>query len=131
MLKYIILASVFWFNPLISNVDILPDIVGYLFILKAFSKVSYVYSVADELCTCAKKMCIISGVKLFSIFMISSLDPTMFLLTSFSFGLIEAIFGIPFFIKLFKAFSKITSEADVPCFRCKAHLPQMLFWKRL
>ena len=101
MLKYLIIASVFWFNPLISNIDILPDIVGYLLVLKAFSKASYVHDCASDLCAAAKKMCIITGVKIFTIVMVSSLDITMSLLLSFSFAVIEAIFGIPFFVKLF------------------------------
>ena len=102
MLKYLIIASVFWFNPLVSNVDILPDFVGYLLVLKAFYKASYSYECASELCQSAKKMCIVSGVKIFTIFMVSSLDITMSLLFSFCFGAIELIFGIPFFIKLFE-----------------------------
>lgn len=105
MLKYLIIAAVFWFNPLISNIDVLPDIVGYLLVLKAFSKASYVYDCASELCTSAKKMCIITGVKIFTIFMVSSLDITMSLLLSFSFAILEAIFGIPFFNKLFTTIS--------------------------
>ena len=101
MLKYIVVALIFWFNPLVSSIDILPDIFGYLLIIKAFSKASYSYSCASDLCTCAKKMCIITGVKFFSIFMVSSFDVTMSLLLSFSFGLVELIFGIPFIINLF------------------------------
>ena len=102
MLRCLIIASVFWFNPLVSNIDILPDLVGYLLVLKAFSKSSYVYDYASELCSSAKKMCIISGVKIFTITMVSSLDLTMSLLLSFTFGVIEVIFGIPFFVKLFE-----------------------------
>lgn len=102
MLKYLIIASVFWFNPLVSNIDILPDLFGYLLVLKSFYKSSYVYECASELCQSAKKMCIISGVKIFTIFMVSSLDITMSLLFSFCFGAIELIFGIPFFVKLFE-----------------------------
>ena len=101
MLRYIVIALVFWFNPLISNIDILPDIVGYLLITKAFSKASYTHSCAAELCVSANKMSIISGVKVLTIFMVSSFDLSMSLLLSFSFAIIEAIFGIPFFIKLF------------------------------
>ena len=81
--------------------DILPDLVGYLLVLKAFSKASYVYDYASDLCIAAKKMCIISGVKLFTIVMISSFDVTMSLLLSFCFAITEIVFGIPFFIKLF------------------------------
>lgn len=108
MLKYIIIALVFWFNPLVSNIDILPDIVGYLLIVKAFSKASYIHTCAAELCVSANKMSIISGVKVLTIFMVSSFDLSMSLLLSFSFAIIEAIFGIPFFIKLFDTVAYLT-----------------------
>ena len=116
MLKCLIIASIFWFNPLVSNIDILPALVGYLLVIKAFSKASYVYECASELCTSAKKMCIISGVKIFTITMVTSLDLTMSLLLSFTFGVIEAIFGIAFFIKLFETLMYL-----VPVENEKAH----------
>lgn len=112
MLIYLIIAAIFWFNPLISNVDILPDVIGYILVIKAFSKASYVYDYAEDVCTSAKKMCIVTGVKVFTIFFVSSLDPSMSLLMSFSFGVIELIFGIPFFSNLFYAFSKMVSDED-------------------
>ena len=71
MLKYLILASIFWFNPLISNVDILPDFIGYLLLIKAFSKASYLSDYADDVCVSAKKMCLVTGVKVLSIFIVS------------------------------------------------------------
>lgn len=116
MLALLIVAAVFWFNPLISNVDILPDIVGYLLVIKAFNKSSYVYDYADDVCVSAKKMCIISGVKLFSITMVSSFDPTMSLLLSFCFGVLELVFGVPFFNKLFRLYSQL-----VPADNYEAH----------
>ena len=110
MLKLLILASVFWFNPLVSNVDILPDIVGYLLVMKAFSKMSYIHEYAEDLCKSARTMAIISLAKVLSIALISSLDPTMSLLLSFVFGIIESIFGIPFFIKLFNVYNHMASS---------------------
>lgn len=113
MLKYLILASVFWFNPLISNIDILPDFIGYLLLMKAFSKASYLNDYADDVCVSAKKMCIVTGVKILSIFMVSSFDPTMSLLLSFSFGIVECIFGIPVFLKIFYALLHLTPTDNV------------------
>lgn len=117
MLKCLIIASVFWFNPLVSNVDILPDIVGYLLVIKAFFKASYVYDYASELCSSAKKMCIISGVKLFTILMVTSFDLTMSLLLSFTFGVAELVFGIPFFIRLIKTILYIAPIENVSAHR--------------
>ena len=113
MLKYLVLASIFWFNPLISNVDILPDFFGYLLLIKAFSKASYVSEYADDVCVSAKKMCIITGVKILSIFMVSSFDPTMSLLLSFTFGIVECIFGLPVFFKLFYALLHLTPASNI------------------
>ncbi len=110
MLKYLIIAAIFWFNPLVSNIDILPDIIGYLLVVKAFSRASYIYGFVDDVYVSAKKMCIISGAKILSILLVSSFDPTMSLLMSFCFGLIEAIFGIPFFVKLFNAYSHLAAS---------------------
>lgn len=112
MLKLLIIASIFWFNPLISNVDVLPDIVGYILVYKAFSKMSYVHEYASDLCKNARSMAIISGLKFLSIGLISSLDPTMSLLLSFSFGIAEAIFGIPFFSKLFCVYYHLAPSED-------------------
>ena len=106
MLKYLIISAIFWFNPLISNIDILPDLVGYILIIKAFSKMSYLHDYAGDVCKSAKKMCIVSGAKILSIFLVSSFDPTMSLLLSFTFAIFEMLFGIPFFIKLFNAISR-------------------------
>lgn len=107
MLKYMIIASVFLFNPLVSNIDALPDTFAYLFIMKALSKNAYIYDHAEEAYNGARTMLIISVAKSFSVLLISPQDPTMSLLLSFSFMLLELIFGIPFFNKLFAHFSKI------------------------
>ncbi|MBE6674192.1 MAG: hypothetical protein E7596_03685 [Ruminococcaceae bacterium] len=109
MLKLLIIAAIFWFNPLVSNIDILPDIIGYLLVIKAFSRASYIYGFVDDVYTSAKKMCIITGAKIFSMLLVSSFDPTLSLLMSFCFGLLEVIFGIPFLIKLFNAYSHLAS----------------------
>lgn len=116
MLALLIVAAIFWFNPLISNVDVLPDIIGYLLVIKAFNKSSYVYDYANDVCVSARKMCIITGIKLFSITMVSSFDPTMSLLMSFCFGVLELVFGIPFFVRLFKLYSQL-----VPADNYEAH----------
>ena len=112
MLKYLILASVFLFNPLVSNIDILPDAIAYLLIMKALSKVSYIYDFAEEAYNGAKKMLIVSLAKLGSLMLISASDPTMSLLLSFTFMVIELIFGIPMISKLFSAFSKMALNGE-------------------
>ena len=116
MRKLLIIAAIFWFNPLVSSVDVLPDLIGYLLVMKAFSKQAYICDYADDCCVAAKKMCIVSGVKLLSVTMVTAFDPTMSLLFSVVFGIVECVFGIPFFIKLFNAYSHmIPAESGEIC----------------
>lgn len=109
-LRYFVIAFFFLFNPVISNIDLIPDFIGYLLIMKALSKPSYIYGDAEDAYISARKMCIISFVKTITILLGSFNDASMSLLLSFSFLLVELIFGIPFIINLFKFFSTISVE---------------------
>ncbi|MBQ7788715.1 MAG: hypothetical protein IJ398_03575 [Clostridia bacterium] len=104
---YYILASIFLFNPMVSNIDVLPDIFAYILIMIALSKPAYTNDVAEQAYVGARKMAIITLIKLFSLLLISGDDITMSLLLSFTFMIVELIFGIPFFISLFKYLSHI------------------------
>ena len=104
---YYILASIFLFNPMVSNIDVLPDVFAYILIMIALSKPAYTNDVAEQAYVGARKMAIITLIKLFSLLLISGDDITMSLLLSFTFMIVELIFGIPFFISLFKYLSHI------------------------
>ena len=91
--RYFILAAIFLFNPVISVFDILPDFIGYLLLMKAFSNASYVYDNADETRYAFKAMAVVSIFKLVSLVILPFTDATMALVFSFSFAIIEVLFG--------------------------------------
>ena len=105
--RHFILASIFLFNPIISVFDIFPDVLGYFLIMKAFSKASYVYDNADETRQLFKTMSLISIFKLICLIILPFTDSTMALVFSFTFAIIEFIFGISAFRRMFDTVSYI------------------------
>lgn len=109
---YFIISAIFLFNPVFSNLDVLPDFVGYFLIMLALSQATYTNENAQETYNSARKLLIISVAKTFSLLLVSSTDVTMSLLLSFSFLIIELIFGIPFVLKLFNYLSEVALSCD-------------------
>ena len=106
----LILSFLFLFNPIISVIDILPDFIGYLFLLRFFHTMSYTNDKADELCKSIKKLSLITGIKIITLLFMPtfiSLDQAMYMVFSFVFAILECIFGIPLIIKMFDMFSDI------------------------
>ncbi len=107
---YLILSAIFLFNPIISIIDIFPDFIGYLFLLKFFHTMSYTNDKADDLCKSIKTLSLITGLKIIGLLLmptLAALDQAMYLVFSFVFGVLECIFGIPLITKLFDVFSDI------------------------
>lgn len=111
--RYFILAAIFLFNPVISVFDILPDFIGYLLLMKAFSNASYVYDNADETRYAFKAMAVVSIFKLVSLVILPFTDATMALVFSFSFAIIEVLFG-------FGAYQRLFDTTSFICMRCSA-----------
>ncbi|MBQ3041023.1 MAG: hypothetical protein IJD42_05425 [Clostridia bacterium] len=109
--RYFIIAVIFLFNPIVSVFDIFPDFIGYLLLMKAFSNASYVYDKADETKYAFRTMAIVSIFKIVSLIILPFTDATMALVFSFSFAIIEIIFGFGAYQKLFDTISFI-------CLRC-------------
>ena len=109
---YLIISAIFLFNPVLSNLDVLPDFIGYFLIMLALSQATYTNENAQDAYNSARKLLIISIAKTFSLLLVSSTDVTMSLLLSFSFMIIELIFGIPFILKLFNYLSKLALSCD-------------------
>ena len=109
-LRHFIIFAVFFFNPLISNIDPLPDLVAYISIMVALNKPSYVHDDAYEVRKSARVMLIISICKLLSLALISGTDITMSLVMSFTFATVELLFGIPFILKLFDFLAQLSLE---------------------
>ena len=109
--RYFILSALFLFNPIVSVFDILPDFIGYFLLMKAFTDASYVFDNADETHQAFKKMGILSLFKLLSMIILPFTDATMALVFSFTFAILEAMYGIGAFQRLFDTTSFI-------CLRC-------------
>lgn len=103
--RYFILASVFLFNPVVSIIDVLPDFFAYLFLMIALSKAKYLFDNIGDAYDALKKMLIISFFKTVCIFTLPFVDETMALVFSFTFGMVEIIYAIPAFTRLFDSLS--------------------------
>lgn len=103
--RYLIIASVFLFNPIVSIVDIFPDFIGYLILLYALRKQAYSDEKAEESSRALKVMSLISSLKIVALLLVPTLGQTMFLVFSAVFGILESIYGISLFMKLFDCFS--------------------------
>ncbi|MBQ4511260.1 MAG: hypothetical protein II984_11095 [Clostridia bacterium] len=116
---YLILAVIFLFNPIISVIDVLPDFIGYLLLLKFFHKMSYTNDNVNDLCRSIKILSLITGLKIISLLLMPTLavlDQAMYLVFSFAFAILECVFGIPLINKLFDTFSDISLyENNIEC----------------
>ena len=116
---YLILSVIFLFNPIVSVIDIFPDFIGYLFLLKFFHRMSYTNDKADDLCHSIKTLILITGIKAITLLLmpaLSSLDQAMYLVFSFVFAILECIFGIPLMGKMFNVLSDIALyENNIAC----------------
>lgn len=116
--RYFIIAALFLFNPIISVFDIFPDVIGYLLIMKGLSEASYVFDNADETKLMFKTMSVVSVFKLICLIILPFTDATMALVFSFSFAILEFIFGISAYQKLFDTISYVYlrcgEESSIP-----------------
>lgn len=100
------LALVFVFNPNVGVVDILPDFFGYIILSIALLKVSMLSEGLAEARRAFEKMILIDGGKILAMIWIFGVNSTndrtsSLLLWSFVFAILELIFVIPAFLKLF------------------------------
>ena len=120
------LSFLFLFNPNLIVVDILPDFVGYLLLCAALIRLSDLNGTIEEALNGFKKMIFIDGAKwlaIFWIFGISEVDEqtSSMLLWSTVFCILELIFAIPAFSKLFSGFSELP-DSMVVCLRTKGYM---------
>ncbi len=108
-----LIAFILLSNPFFSNVDILPDFIGYILIMIALSRPSYYDDKARLAYKGARNMLVATIFKFASIYFITlELDETISLLFSFTFFVIELVFGIPFIIKLFDYFANRAMKTE-------------------
>ena len=107
-----IVAFIFLFNPNIAIVDPLPDFIGYAILSAALSKISMISESLYDAKRAFERLIIVDVGKLISIFWVFGMDAisernTSLLLWSFVFAMLECIFAIPAYQKLFYGFSSL------------------------
>ncbi|MBQ2718491.1 MAG: hypothetical protein IJF73_00300 [Clostridia bacterium] len=109
-------AACFLFNPNVSTVDVLPDFIGYLFILYALrhlvSFVPYMAAAADAF----RKLFYITLLKLPALFLMLTLASERVTITLFSlvFAILELVFLYPAFQNLFEGLFYLGERFDCP-----------------
>lgn len=100
-------AAILLFNPFFSTLDVLPDAIAWLLVLFALSGVAEFVPHFDTAQTHAKKLLLITAIKLPSYFMVSAFvagddrQRILFTLVCFSFTVVEMIWLLPFFREFF------------------------------
>ncbi len=103
----VFLAGLFLFNPTISVVDILPDIIGYIILYFGLRKLGDLNDHIDNAIAYTKKMMIVSAAQLLSVFVLFGFiteqeKPTSYLLFSFTVSVFEIIFLSRLFSEFFE-----------------------------
>lgn len=106
------IALVFTFNPNVAIIDPLPDIIGYALMSVALSKLSVINQTLDDAKRAFERMILVDGGKLLAIMWIFGMEAlsernTSMLVWCFAFAVLEGIFLIPAYIKLFKGISEL------------------------
>ncbi len=103
--RNIIIALVFLMNPCINIIDILPDFVGYLIIMRALYASAALYPQFRDAYSNFRTLTVISIAKTLAlpiIFIISGTEMTWLLILAFTFGGLEIFYGVVAFSKLFE-----------------------------
>lgn len=108
----IAVAFVFLFNPNIAIIDPLPDLIGYVILSIALSKISMISETLYDAKRAFERLVIVDVGKIISILWVFGIDAvsernTSLLLWSFVFGTLEIIFAIPAYLKLFEGLSSL------------------------
>ena len=105
-------AFLFLFNPNITIIDPLPDFLGYIILSVALSKLAMINEHIYEAKRAFDRMIIVDIGKIIAILWVFGIDSvseqnTSLLLWSFIFGVLEILFAIPAFTKLFEGLSTL------------------------
>ena len=108
-----IIAFVILANPLLSNIDIVPDFLAYILIMIALSKSTYIEAKANGAFKGARNMLIVSiGRLAATYFTVMSIDDVLSLVFSFVFFILEMVLGVSFLLKLFDYLSVLICICD-------------------
>ncbi len=94
----------FLINPTVNIIDIIPDFIGYLFIVCGLDRLA---DMEDHFAEAKKNfvlLSVVSAAKTASCLLLPVIDGTFIILLSFVFAILEALFFIPAVIKMFGGF---------------------------
>ncbi len=114
-LKYLLVGIIFFLNPNINIIDVMPDFIGCLFMTKGLYAISQIYPHFNDSATAFRRLAIVSAAKTISLpvlFITSTSEITWFLLLSFVFGCLEIVYGIVSFNRLFEGFYYSAQRGD-------------------
>ncbi len=106
------LSMLFLFNPNVAIIDVLPDFIGYILLCVALTPLADMNDTFTEAQAAFKRMLIIDVGKILALFWVFGISVisernSSLMLWSFAFGVLEMVFVIPAFIKLFKGFTEL------------------------
>ncbi len=113
-IAWIIAGLVFLFNPNVNLIDILPDALGWGFILYGLLPVSRAPGKIGEACARAGRLFVLSLVKIPAFFLCMLLangDALMLLIGSLVFGVLEILFSLPFAASFFEGVEPLAKNA--------------------
>lgn len=99
--KRLLFGFIFLMSPDIIILDLLPDFIGYLFIISGLSVLADIDERADDAKSLAKRLLALSCIKLVLSFYLPSLEKTNLLLVTFSLAVIDVILMLPFLKQFF------------------------------
>lgn len=109
---YLIAAFVFLFNPCINVVDILPDFLGYLFLMKGLSKWADLCPNVSDAMESIGRLRWFMLLKMLSMLLVPFVDDTFVLIFVFAFGVIELMYAIPAAAKVFDGLEYFGTRFD-------------------
>ena len=113
-IAYYVIGLLFLLNPNYGIIDVLPDAIGYILILKAIERVADLYEYVADAKKILLRLAIISIAKLGATVLCNVTDDTFVLVLTFVFVIVELIYVIPAFIKLYNGIGYSAMRLGVP-----------------
>lgn len=114
----LIIAGLFFlFNPEVNILDILPDFIGIILIMRGFRPMTAISAAAEDTYRNFSRYLAVSAVKaaaLIPMISVASSDPSFYMLFTLVFGVLELIFAIPAFTGLWETVSDSAEFAGAP-----------------
>ncbi len=101
---YLCAGILFLFNPIISIVDLLPDFIGLLLIYRGLFVASFATEKLRDARGLLWKLTLVTAVRVAAILFLPGKSDSFTLLLVFVFGVLEALYAIPFILRVFDGF---------------------------